>query len=240
MYKTLKKIIATFLLLFVGLSSQAQDTVMVNGVPKIYKKKKVEDYDASPLVKDDYLIDISYGYPFAPLQEAQMFGINFFSNTRTNKMIRNTNHLCARMDYQLNSEISVGLEFTYASMEFDYVRSQTIQSGSTTVITDSLFGAKATKIRFLAKLGYHFNISDRLDAYGTAGFGFKQFTYSSADYYLTTNNLVNEILPIAVRASIGGRFFLNKNMAIHVEGGIGGPMMQIGLTFKFHSSAAYN
>ncbi len=217
----------------------AQDTVYVNGVPKIMKKKKYEDAEGSPLEKDDYLIEVSYGYPFSPLQEARMFGVGLINNTRAGKVARNTNHLCARLDYQLNSEVSVGLEFTYASMEFDYFRTYSVYNGTYTMQYDSLYGAKATKIRFLAKMGYHFNISDRLDAFATAGFGYKQFTYSSRDHYLTTNNFVNEIIPVAVRASVGGRFFLNKNLALHVEGGIGGPIMQIGLSFRFHSTGGY-
>lgn len=213
------------------------DTVYVNGVPTVNRKKtKVNDEaEESPLIKDDYLLEFSYGYPFVPLREAQAFGIDLFSNTSSHQVIKNTNHICLRTGYQLGSEYSVGLELTYAQQSFEYIRKYTNYSGSTPVTTDSLFKASATKIRFLAKLEYHFCISERFDLYTTAGFGFKQFKYSTADYTLKTSNLANEISPVATRVSIGGRFFINRNFAVHVEGGFGGPMMQVGLTYKLHS-----
>lgn len=218
--------------------SAQYDTIYVNGKATVNRGKKIIDRTpASPISKDDFYFDISFGYPFMPLREAQAFGINLFTNTQQKSIKRNTNHICARAEYQLNEELSVGLELTYASSEITYLRSYAPSYSNSVTINypDSTFNATANKIRFLAKTSYHFNISDKFDAYITGGFGFKKFTYSSRDLYLTTSNLTNEILPVAIRASIGGRFFLNKNVAIHVEGGIGGPLMQMGLTYKMHS-----
>ncbi|MDX2174713.1 MAG: outer membrane beta-barrel protein [Bacteroidota bacterium] len=214
----------------------SQDTIFVNGVPKINKVKKglSGSENLSPLKKDDYLFELSYGYPFVPLREASFFGLDLFSNTKLKKTESNINHICARTEYQLNEEFSVGLEFTYAETKFNYTRSYYNSTYTNTSITDSTFTAKASKIRFLAKMGYHFNISEKFDAYGTAGFGFKSFKYETRDAVLLSTNFVNDVIPIAVRLSVGGRFFLKENIAIHVEGGIGGPMMQMGLTYKMH------
>ncbi|MGZ3899611.1 MAG: outer membrane beta-barrel protein [Bacteroidia bacterium] len=227
--------IVTFFLAFQNQASAQNDTIWVNGVPKIKKRQPAEEMNPSPVKKDDYLFEASYGYPFVPLREANAFGVNYLTNTSVYKIVKNTNHICLRLDYQLNDEFSVGLEFTYANTEFLYKRSYPpLITGSNTAVTDSSFNAQVTKIRFLAKMGYHFNISERFDAYGTAGFGYKQFTYSSRDSYLTSQNVLNDILPVAVRLSIGGRFFLTNTFAIHVEGGVGGPMMQIGASYKMH------
>lgn len=228
-------IILTFVLAFQNQSSSQTDTIWVNGVPKIKKRGASDEFGPSPVKKDDYLFEASYGYPFVPLREANAFGVDYLTNTTVYKITKNTNHICLRLDYQLNEEISVGLEFTYANTEFLYKRTYTpLLTNTNTPTTDSSFNAQVTKIRFLAKMGYHFNISERFDAYGTAGFGYKQFTYSSRDSYLTSQNVLNDILPVAVRLSIGGRFFLTNTFAIHVEGGVGGPMMQIGATYKMH------
>ncbi len=233
----MKKLLVVALLnLFVGETIIAQDTIYVNGVPKITKKKTYEEVHASPLVKDDYLIDLSYGVPFNPVREAGIFGIDLFESTTNSQITRNTNHLCGRVDYQLNEEYGVGLELTYASIQFEYKRLYSVRSGTNIVVRDSAFITTASKIRFLAKMSYHFNISDRFDAYGTVGFGYKQFKYGTRDNYLTTTSFANQILPVAIRASIGGRFFVSKNVAVNVEGGIGGPIMQLGLSFKMHSS----
>lgn len=227
------------LLMLVGalpqLTAQQNDTLWVNGVPKV-KRRSVEELNPTPMRKDDYVIEISYGYPFVPLREAEAFGVNYLTNTTVYKINRNTNHLCGRVDYQLNDEFSVGLEATYASTQFDYRRTYSIGTYTSITTVDSSYSATVTKFRFLAKMAYHFNLSERFDAYGTLGFGYKQFTFSTADSYLSTTNLLNDVLPLAVRGSVGGRFFVSPNFAVHVEGGVGGPMMQVGLSFKMHST----
>lgn len=214
----------------------AQDTVFINGKPKIYKNGINTTDEQSPLVKDDYLIEFSYGYPFVPIREAEFFGLDIFSETYKKRIISNTNHLCFRADYQLNNIYSIGLELTYAAQSLEYVRKYFSPINPTQPSTDTTYQATVTKLRFLTKIGYHFNISERFDAFGTAGFGYKQFSYSTRDTYLTSNEVINDILPLAIRLSIGGRFFVSKDFAVHVEGGLGGPMMQVGLTYKLHST----
>ena len=214
----------------------AQDTVYINGKPKIYKNGINTTDDLSPLVKDDYLVEFSYGYPFVPMREASFFGLDIFSQTANKRTITNTNHLCFRADYQLNNVYSVGLELTYATQTIEYLRKYYSPINPTLPATDTLYQATVTKLRFLTKFGYHFNISERFDAFGTAGFGYKQFNYTTRDTYLTSNNVINDILPLAIRISVGGRFFISKNFAVHVEGGLGGPMMQVGFSYKMHST----
>lgn len=231
----MKKIILLFVtILLINEKFHAQhDTVWVNGVPKISKRKRPEELNPSPLKKDDYLFEVAYGYPFMPLNDNYFYTGN--SSTKTTKIVKNTNYLCLRSDYQLNDEYSVGLELTYAQATYEYKRSYPAAYNGSTTITykDSTFEAKASKLRFMVKMAYHFNISEKLDLYGTAGFGFKQFTVSTRDsYYSSTDN--NTTIPVAIRLSVGGRFFLTDNWAICAEGGLGGPLMQIGLSLKMH------
>ena len=216
----------------------SQDTVFVNGKPKVLKKGSgFGGFDAeSPLKKDDYLLEFSYGYPFVPIREASFFGLDVFSQTANRRTIKNTNHLCFRASYQLNDVYDFGLELTYAAQTIEYVRKFYSQNNPMLPPTDTMYQATVSKLRFLAKFGYHFNISDRFDAFGSAGFGFKQFNYSTRDSTLTTGSVMNDILPVAVRISLGGRFFISKELAVHVEGGLGGPIMQVGLTYKMHSN----
>lgn len=231
----MKRIVFLFaiILLITQKFTAQHDTVWVNGVPKINKHKRAEELNPTPLKKDDYLLEIAYGYPYMPLNENYFFSST--STARTTKVLKNSNYLCLRTDYQLNEEYSVGLELTYAQATYNYNRSYPSAFNGSTTITykDSTFEAKATKLRFLVKMAYHFNISEKLDLYGTAGFGFKQSTLSTRDsYYSSTDN--NTTIPVAVRLSVGGRFFLTDNWAICAEGGLGGPLMQIGLSLKMH------
>ena len=71
------KKISLFLFLFsclVCIKTTAQDTVFINGKPKIYKNGVNTTDEQSPLIKDDYLVEFSYGYPFVPIREAAFFG----------------------------------------------------------------------------------------------------------------------------------------------------------------------
>lgn len=210
------------------------DTIWVNGVPKVTRKKSLEELNPSPLKKDDYLIEVSYGYPFMPIKEANFFGLGNLNSANLTRSIKNTNHICIGTDYQLNDEFSVGLELTYASADFEYQRSTSIGTSTISNINDTVYAAHVKKIRFLAKLTYHLNISDRFDAFGTAGFGVKQFIYTTKDKQINNADVANSVFPVAVRVAIGGRFFLKPNLAIHIEGGLGGPLMQIGLSYKMH------
>lgn len=237
--KWIKKSFFVFAI-FVSISSKAQyDTIYVNGVPKI-TKKKVAMESVSPLKKDDYLLSASYGVPFSPLWEASFFGLDYLgTGINSSKSTSNLNHICLNADYQVSDDISVGLEFTYAAINIQYTKRYGIgtSGGSTSGYVDSSFSARFSKTRFLVKMGYHFNISERFDLYTTAGFGFKQFNYVSKDYNLSSTDYLSRILPLAVRASVGGRFFFNPDLALQVEGGIGGPLMQIGLCYKMHSAS---
>jgi len=227
-----KLILFTLVVLSQYLISQ-NDTIYVNGVPKITKRNSVGSLEPqSPLKKDDYLYEISFGVPFNPTQEASLFGIGAIGNTSNIVNKKNLHHICANADYQLNEEYSVGLELTYAQSQFTYKR-QYFTAG-TAGVKDSTYTMKASKIRFLAKMSYHFNISEKFDAFLIGGFGYKQFKYSTNDSYFNSLNLSGDVLPLAIRMGIGGRFFISKDVAIHAEGGVGGPLMQIGLSYKMH------
>lgn len=218
------------------LNSYSQfDTVYVNGVPTISRKgKPISELGLSPLVKDDYVLDLSYGVPFMPVKEADVFGLNLFENTTSGRIVGGFDHICAGIDYLFNSEYGVGLELTYATIQYQYVRTLAIRSGTNITVRDSSFKTTASKVRFLAKVSYHYNISEKFDAFTTAGFGYKQFKYGTKDSYLTTGDVLTRILPVAIRLSLGGRFFISKQLAIHVEGEVGGPIMQAGISYKMH------
>lgn len=226
-----------FVLLTV-LFCNAQDTIWVNGVPKITERGVSPlDNSQSPLQKDDYMFEIGYGVPFSPSQEASFFGLSYFNSATVKSTSFNSNHICARGDYMVSKDFSFGLELTYAAQQFQYTKQfTTYDTTGMPHVHDSLFHARLSKLRFLARLSYHLNISDRFDAYGTMGFGYKQFNYSGNDAEISSATMANQIMPIAIRASVGGRFFINDNFALNVEAGLGGPIMQIGITYKLHST----
>lgn len=235
----IKKLIL-FALLSIAVQTNAQyDTVYVNGIPKVFNKKNGGNTpDAtsseSPLKKDDYLFEFAYGYPFLPESEAKYFGVSLGS-LNNNLINVSTNHIMGRVDYQLNDLFSVGLEGTYAYKSWDYSYRIARSQGTITTNKDTLISAKATKLRVLAKFSMHTNFSERFDGYITAGLGYKDFRVTYRNPY-SSNVSFSSGPPIAVRLAVGGRFFLNPKTALNIEFGGGGPLMQIGLSFKFHDS----
>lgn len=231
-----------FSLVFVSTLTQVKaqyDTVYVNGIPKIFNKKNATNDETamannSPLKKDDYLFEFAFGYPFLPENEASYYGVNLGS-LNNNLVNVNTNHIMGRVDYQLNDLFSVGLEGTYAYKSWDYSYRIARTQGTVNISKDTLINAKATKLRMLAKFSMHTNFSERFDGYITAGLGYKDFRVTFRNPYSSTISYSSGP-PIAVRLAVGGRFFLNPRTALNIEFGGGGPLMQIGLSFKFHDS----
>ena len=185
--------------------------------------------------KGKFIIDAFYGYPY-------MVGkyINTaVSSSGENIDVTNLNHVGGKVEYMINNVIGLGIEYTYASVTAKYVGSYTVYNNSTGgydyQYNNYTFGIN--KQRILAKVNIHFATSKYLDPYATAGVGYKQTNVYSNDINNQSNvNEVNNalnIIPVAFRMGIGMRYYFIKNMGISVEAGIGGPLIQAGLSGKF-------
>ena len=129
------------------------------------------------------------------------------------------NHLGGRIEYLLWSNIGLGVEYTYAAFSFKF-------QGSKTNYSLAVF----KKQRVLAKFNFHFATSEKLDPYLTAGIGYSSTKLFSdePDYIPETVN----VLPVALRVGIGLRYFFSDFIGMHIEAGLGGPLMQAGVSFK--------
>jgi opacity protein-like surface antigen len=134
----------------------------------------------------------------------------------------------------INKLVGLGAEYTYARVTDTYTDSYNTVVNGQSVIKYGVFNESLIKQRFLLKVNFHFATTSSLDPYATAGFGYKVTKFSSDNPNVNTTDVsVFNVLPVAFRMGAGLRWFFTDNIGLAIEAGIGGPLIQGGLTAKF-------
>jgi len=162
----------------------------------------------------DIIVDGFYGYPYFNGALLKAVSVN------TDK-VHNLNHLGGKVEYMVSEKVGLGVEFTYADASVKF------QSDSTKL----WYTAGISKYRILGKFNYHFATTANLDPYFTVGAGLKHTNVY--DNEPGGGKLNVNLIPVAVRFSIGVRYFFTDYIGACAEVGLGGPMMQVGITAKF-------
>jgi len=176
------------------------------------------------------LFDAYYGFPYimgVVIAEAN-------SASSTGNKIVNYNHLGGKFEFMVSDIVGVGFDYTYAKVTNHYSGTYSSQVNGQWVSQKGDFSESIIKQRILAKVNIHFATSHILDPYATGGFGYRKSVYTTnnpdnSDYVFSFFNS----FPIAFRMGVGMRVFFTKNIGVCVETGIGGPILQGGLTIKF-------
>jgi opacity protein-like surface antigen len=140
-----------------------------------------------------------------------------------------------RLEYMVADNFGIGVDVNYATTGYNY----TIEGGGaydTTSMTynDAIQGYTAKKLRAMLRLNYHFVQTEALDVYVGFGAGYKsakrEFTIDSE----VENGLeIGTLIPVAVRLSLGGRYYFHPNIGVNFELGLGGGgILQAGLAIK--------
>ena len=164
----------------------------------------------------DIIIDAYYGFPYLMGSYVKQVLADSFGITGA----RNLNHLGGKFEYMVWDKIGLGVEYTYAALTLTY-------QGS----SGKFYTAGVSKQRFLAKFNYHFATSLRLDPYLTSGIG-----YSNSKVFTNEPGNAGEsitFIPVAFRTGIGMRYFFTEMVGVNAEVGLGGPLIQGGISFKF-------
>jgi opacity protein-like surface antigen len=202
--KTLRIIVLTLsLILFMNTDSYSQKT------------RTISSNTGLCVNRYDIIADVYYGYPY-------LMGIlikKVLADSLGLTTSRNYNHVGARVEYMVWDEVGLGLEYTRALLAAKYQASN-----------GQYYSALIIKQRILAKFNYHFSTTETLDPYLTAGIGYT-ITQVGSNQPGVKNEGVN-IIPVASRIGIGLRYFFTKSFAINVEVGLGGPLMQAGISYK--------
>lgn len=204
----------------------------------LFTNSKAQDNSESDkCVKEGtFIIDGFYGYPYYIGKYVNDISKdNSTSTDYTN--VTNLNHLGGKFEYMLNKVVGLGLEYTYASVNAKYNETRTVNVGGVNQLQTTNYTASITKQRILAKVNIHFATSKYLDPYATGGIGYKGVLAKTDNPYEVQdtqdlNQLLN-ILPISFRLGIGLRYYFIKNLGVGIEAGLGGPIIQGGLSLKF-------
>lgn len=221
--KKIKAITLVSIILFGSSNLKAQDSD---------KKEETENC----VGKGKFIMDAFYGYPYFVGKYVKTVVSQSGSG---NINVTNLNHLGFKFEYMLNKMIGLGLEYTYASVTAKYVETNSVYNNNTNMYENQNFNYTVgiNKQRLLAKINIHFATSKFLDPYATGGIGYKQTNVYSNNIndQQSVNDVDNalNILPVAFRLGIGMRYYFIKNLGIGVEAGIGGPLIQAGISGKF-------
>lgn len=179
------------------------------------------DYASDKCVqKGTILVDAFYGLPYI---NGALIKAAYSSDSLSNATgAHNYNHLGAKVEYMVTNKLGLGIEATYANATVDYINNSNLQH----------YTAGMRKTRILAKMNYHFATGTHIDPYITWGVGYKD-TQIYTNEPGTVRSVSVNLLPIAVRTGIGVRYFFTDIIGINAEVGLGGPLVQGGLSLKF-------
>jgi hypothetical protein len=222
------------LLLFFQISLQAQDNNS--------NKDKEEEEEGNCVREGMFIFDGYYGYPYIVGSYIKTVFNADKNNTTLGEAsvvsVKNINHIGGKFEYMVNDIIGIGLEYSYAGVFMKYNSNYTEIENGVLITKRGLFDASLTKQRILGKVNFHFETSKKLDSYATIGIGYKTSILKSNNLddalaVAVFNSSFSNFIPVAIRMGAGLRFFFTKNIGLNIEAGIGGPLVQAGLSGKF-------
>lgn len=164
------------------------------------------------------LIDAFYGFPYI---NGTLIKAAYSSDSIGGSSVaRNYNQFGAKVEYMVSDKIGIGMEGTYALATVDY-RGSNLQT----------YRAGMSKYRILAKMSFHFATTEHIDPYITWGIGYKNTKVYSNEPGDVREVSVN-LIPISFRTGIGMRYFFTDVIGVNVEAGIGGPIVQAGISVR--------
>lgn len=167
----------------------------------------------------DVQVRAYYGYPY--FVGAIVKSVLEDDSTAVDINVRNTNHIGASFQIMVSEQVGLGLDYTFARV------SATYRDGV------DRYKLSLTKHRITALMSFHFSNSETVDPYFNVGAGYKmnQIKYTEPGY--DDSAVLKNAVPLSARLGIGLNYFFNDAFALNAEVGLGGPLVQLGLTCKF-------
>lgn len=142
-----------------------------------------------------------------------------------------------RLEYMISDNFGIGADVNYevSGFNFDYDDIDT----ATNQMTQFNYDYTAKKLRAMFRLNYHFVQTDRMDAYAGFAGGYKYVSRMAYEENISTGQRTEldgpgALIPVAIRLSVGTRFYFTDNIGAHVElGAFGGGLLQFGISAKF-------
>jgi opacity protein-like surface antigen len=185
---------------------------------------------AQAVEQGNILIDTYYGFP--NLYTALLEGLYANSGSEQDISIKGIGPLGGRFEYMAADKIGVGFEINYANSSVGWNEASVDTGGSTVQYS---YEVSSPVVRAMARLNWHFAGSDSFDAYASFGAGYRtrkwKFESTDPDY---GDQSIESLIPLAMRLSVGARYFFTDNIGLGLELGLGGGgLVHGGLAFKF-------
>ena len=142
-----------------------------------------------------------------------------------------------RYSYMLTDDISFGVDLIFDRSKKDFVSTDTIFDQNVGWQYLSYEGQRIqTRLRLQVRMNFHIPISQpNADSYIGLGFGsnnrwVKDYKNGVLDRKLKGEDAI--LIPFSMRVCYGYRHYVNYNLGIVGEIGIGGPLLSFGLSYK--------
>lgn len=172
------------------------------------------------------VIDLYYGWPnlYTTVLKAAYAEDAINSSVK----IGSIGPLGLRFEYMISDVIGVGFDAGYVDTWLKFKE----EDISTNIIYD--YKISVPKVHAIFKMNFHFSNSDRVDAYGGFGVGYKNRTFKIETNDPSYNGeTLKTVIPVMVRLCVGTRFFLTENIGLSAEMGLGGPLLSFGISTRF-------
>jgi len=155
-----------------------------------------------------------------------------------------------RYSYMLADDISVGVDFIYSRNVMEYVTTDTVFQNGNWQYNSYEAKRNQTRLRVHARINFHLPIDQpNADSYIGIGFGTNSRWIKDFRKQATSTDPLNPnldwvlqrevsgsdaiLIPFSMRVYYGYRYYFSYNLGITGEIGVGGPLLSIGLTYKF-------
>ncbi len=186
--------------------------------------KLVNAMDPVPSFKEGtQIITLGYGFP-------NWLAIPAFAD-RNYVPSKNIGPLHFKWEYGLSNYIGFAVGVNYSSVTITNFNNNYNFPYPPSSSSYEIHDYTATSI--LARLNFHFGITDKLDPYFGLGTGYR--ASSDVEHYTTGSSSTTYYgrIPIGFETTIGARYYVANSTAIYLEMGIAQSFMQFGLTLKF-------
>jgi len=142
-----------------------------------------------------------------------------------------------RLMYMIGDDVSIGLDLIYTQASASYTKlDSSFFNSQWNYISNSYLISKQRfrpQFRFDLHLG---SLNTNFDQYIGMAIGgnlrWRQF-YINDELINTQPNVFDIVIPVSLRICYGFQYLINYNLALSSEIGLGGPILQAGLTYRF-------
>jgi hypothetical protein len=185
------------------------------------------------------IIDAYYGFP-----NLMFYKWNSFTSTYSNySNAKNVSigPVGGRIEYMLTERIGVGLNGSYSHTAINYLFDDMNGAGPLP------YSVVINRFRIMPRFNFHIGKSSKFDPYVAGGIGYYNRTVvfsplNPANGYADPNTgdpfgpdwpFEPLLIPVALEAKFGMRYFFTDRIGFGAEVGFGGPLATFGLTAKF-------